>query len=134
MQRAAKGQNLIELVMTLGFVLVILYTTIEVGRVWMTYSAAKSAALDGALIACQLKDPVVAKQRIETRLKIANLTPKTVKVQQTGAQKLGYTTEVVVTYQPLFPGLSLPTPAGNIPVIPGQFDVSIQDTKFFGVY
>ena len=130
---AQRGQNLAELVLTLGIVVSILFTTIEIGRVWQAYTGARNAAIDGAVTASQYLEPALGLAQIDRRLTQANLTPvnRSVVAFDNGN---AFQSSVTISFQPIFGGLALPTPAGDITIVPRQFDISYDSTRFYATY
>lgn len=131
--RAARGQNMMELVLTLGFMVVLILTTIEVGRVWMTYNATQSAALDGVVTASQHHNAANGEARIDARLNQANIPIVNRSVVAVN-NDTGYQASITVNFQPMFGGMSIPTPGGNIPIVPDAFPISFSTTQYTTVY
>jgi Flp pilus assembly protein TadG len=130
---ASAGQNLIELALSFGFVLVLLFATIEISRVWLVYTATRNAAMDGAVTASQYHDTGRGMQQIDKRLALAKLsaTSRSITVMD---NNIGYEASVAVMYKPLFANMALPVPGGKITIIPAGFPVSYSSTKFYAIY
>ena len=131
--RASHGQNMMELVLTLGFMVALILTTVEVGRVWMTYNTTQSAALDGVVTASQFHNAATGEARIDNRLSQANI-PLVNRTVVAVANETGYQASVTVNFQPMFGGISIPAPGGNITLVPEAFPISFSTTQYTAVY
>ncbi len=130
---ATKGQNLVELVLTLPFVLALLFFTIDLGRVWMVYEGAKMAARDAAYTAAIYHSASVGKTQLDNKLAASGLDVKTATVKQVTNQH-AYQVDVTVSFKPLFAQLSIPTLAGPQAIIPNGFDVNYAAITDVSVY
>lgn len=128
-----RGQNLVELVLTLPFVVIMLFFIIELGRAWMVYEGAKMAARDGAYTASIYHNANTGQTQLDNKLAAAGLTVKSAKVSQVPNQH-AYQADVTVTFSPFFGGLSIPTLSGAISILPAQFDISYQSITDVAVY
>ena len=128
-----KGQNLVELALTLPYVLIMIFFVIEMGRAWMTFEGAKMAARDGAYTASIYHNTQAGKGQMDYKLAAAGLTAKTSQVKQMPGQH-AYQAEVTVSYSPFFSGLSIPTISGPIQIFPAAFDVSYSAVTDVSVY
>ena len=128
-----RGQNLVELVLTLPFVVVMLFFIIELGRAWMVYEGAKMAARDGAYTASIYHNAKTGQTQLDNKLSAAGLTVKTATVSQVPNQH-AYQADVTVTFSPFFGSLSIPTLSGPISIIPSQFDVTYKAITDVSVY
>lgn len=125
---ACPGQNLVELALTIGITMIFLFVSVELARAWHAYHTARHAAMDGAVVAAQTQSVDLGEQRVAERLAAANLPIKAVAIT---AREGGRSFEVTVSvsFEPLFGGLSLPTPAGALNVVPGAFDITYTGTE-----
>lgn len=137
MRKSAQGQNLVELVLTLPFLLILVFAVIEMGRVWQVYESAKTAAMDGAYVASVYQDPIMGQQQIQTRLNTANIAYTNVSVQPVNSAQgaiIGYQSNVTVIFIPLMGGISLPTLSGPISIIPNQIPITYRNISYNSVY
>jgi len=128
-----RGQNLVELVLTLPFVVIMLFFIIELGRAWMAYEGAKMAARDGAYTASIYHNASTGQTQLDNKLAAAGLTVKTAKVSQVPNQH-AYQADVTVTFSPFFGSVTIPTLSGPISILPAQFDISYQSITDVAVY
>lgn len=132
-RQAFRGQNLVELGLTLPFVLIFLFFIIELGRAWFVYEGAKMAATAGAHAAATYHNKDVGQNELDKKIAAAGLEKKTTKVDQIQNQH-AYYADVTVTFKPFFGGVSIPTVSGNIQLIPSQFDISYTAVEDVSVY
>jgi Flp pilus assembly protein TadG len=128
-----RGQNLVELVLTLPFVVLMMFFIIELGRAWMVYEGAKMAARDGAYTASIYHNVDAGETQLKNKLDAAGLTTKTYKVSQV-RDKHAYEANVTVTFSPFFGGLSIPTLSGSISILPSEFDISYTAVTDVAIY
>jgi Flp pilus assembly protein TadG len=127
------GQNLVELALTLPFVIVMIFFIIETGRAWMAYEGAKMAAREGAYVASLYHNAKAGQDQLDYKLNAAGLTVKTAKVTQVPGQH-AYASDVTVTFQPLFGSMKIATMTGTISILPSQFDLSYKSITDVSVY
>ncbi|MBX2859594.1 MAG: pilus assembly protein [Vampirovibrio sp.] len=140
----SKGQNLVELTMVFPFLLIMILGTIELGRLWQTFEAAKMAATDGAYTATIFQGNTAAKiaagtNQIQTRANSANLDLtnsqiQTVNASPSSATPIGFQASITVNYTPLMGGLSIPSMSGPLTIIPNGFPISYQNVSYYSVY
>lgn len=135
-RNAARGQNMIEMAIVLPFLIIGIFFTVELGRVWQTYQGAKMAAEDGAYTATINDSAVQGNGVISQRLNSANIPGNGVIRPIMGfgtiAHRIGYKAQVNAVYQPLFGGvvLTLPFTGITVPIIPAQFPIQY-DSVFY---
>lgn len=128
----SRGQNLVELGLTLPFVLILLFFIIELGRAWFVYEGAKMAAMEGAHAASIYHNPGVGKQQLDAKLGAAGLSGSGNVSQVPNAH--AYQADVTVKFTPFFGGISIPTVSGSIPILPKSFDVKYTAVEDVAVY
>jgi len=127
------GQNLVELALTLPMVLVMLFAIVELGRVWMTYESAKTAAREGAYVASIYHNPQAGQDQMNYKLSAAGVTVKSATVAQVPGQH-AYESDVTVTFEPFFGNIQIPTLGGPISIFPAQFDMGYKAITDVSVY
>ena len=130
---AHTGQNLVELAMTLPFVLVLIFFIIDSGRAWMTYEGAKMAAREGSYVASLYQNATAGQTQLDYKLSLASLKKKSAKVTQVPG-KHAYQSDVTVTFDSLFGSFQIPTLSGPIQVFPAHFDISYHAVTDVSVY
>ena len=138
-RRCQRGQNLVELALTLPFLLLLIFTIVEVGRAWQTYQGAKMAAIDGAYTASVYHDEALGEDQMQARLNQARIPYNAydiVPVENTAGSTVvvGYKANVNVTYKPLFGGMSLPTLVGAVTIIPSEFPIEYHEIYYNSIY
>ena len=128
-----RGQNLVELVFTLPLVLIMIFLTIELGRVWYAYNSAKMAAEKGVYTAAIYHNASSGQVELEGRLAAANLDVVTAQVAQV-PNKHAYRADVTVTFTPFLANLVMPTVAGDMRIFPAAFDISYEALNDASVY
>ena len=132
-RRRHAGQNLVELTVTLPFVLLLILFLIEIVRVSFTYQATSIAARQGAEFAAVYHTTAMGLQQMKRTLAASGLTPTTTTVTQV-ANTHGYEASVTVKYTPLFT-VSIPLVGGtNTNVTPGSFDIAFKAVPDAGLY
>jgi len=127
------GQNLVELALTLPFVLVMILFIVEMGRVWFAYEGAKMAATEGVHAATLYHNPVVGKDLLDKKLAAAGLEVKTATISQI-PNKHAYQADVTIRFTPLFGELAMPTVGGKISFIPAGFDIKYSAVDDVALY
>lgn len=128
-----RGQNLVELVLTLPFVIIMVFFIIELGRAWMVYEGAKMAARDGAYTASIYHSVSTGQTQLDNKLAAAGLTVKTSKISQVPNQH-AYQADVTVSFAPFFGSIAIPTLSGPITILPSQFDISYTAVTDVAIY
>jgi|GEM_PF-2821930 len=132
-RRRQAGQNLVELTVTLPFVLLLILFLIEVVRVSFTYQSTSIAARQGAEFAAVYHSTAMGLQQMKRTLAASGLTASTTTVTQV-ANTHGYEASVKVTYTPLFT-MSIPLIGGpSTKVTPGTFDIAFTAVPDSGLY
>lgn len=132
-RRRQRGQNLVELALTLPFVLLLLFFIIEMGRLWFTYEGAKMSASEGAHTAAMYHSTQVGKTQLDNKLAAIGLDVKGATINQVTNQH-AYQANVTVKYSPFFGGISIPTLSGPIPIIPDSFDITYNAVEDMAIY
>lgn len=127
------GQNLVELALTLPFLLAMLFFTIDIGRAWMVYDGAKMAVRDAVYTASIYHSATVGKSQLDNKLAAAGLSVKTAKIVQVPREH-AYQGDVTVTYEPMFAQLQIPSLSGPIRLIPANIDVKYTSVTDVAVY
>lgn len=117
LQAKQKGQATVELALSLGMILALLFSATEVTRLWMAHNACQAAALDGAYTAAAYQNPAWGQRQIIRRLGAAKLKLVSQSVTTTDSGKT-YQASVSSEFVPLFSGLELSYPGGSIEVFP----------------
>ncbi len=138
-RKRERGQNLVELVLTLPFLILIIFGIVEMGRVWQTYQGAKMAAIDGAYTASVFQDETLGEDQIKSRLEQAKITYTAfdiVPVTNTSGSNItiGYKATVTAEFRPLFGGMEVPTLANPITIIPAAFPIQYDEIYYPSVY
>jgi Flp pilus assembly protein TadG len=131
--RRASGQNLVELALTLPFMLVMIFFIIDTGRAWMTYEGAKTAAREGAYVASLYHNIQAGQDQMTFKLTAAGLKVKSATVSQVPGQH-AYASDVTVTFKPFFGSVQIPTVSGPISILPKQFDLSYTSITDVAIY
>jgi len=132
-RRRDRGQNLVELALTLPMVLIMIFCIVEFARVWMTYESAKTAAREGAYVASIYHNTKAGQDQMNYKLSAAGVTIKSATVSQVPGQH-AYESDVTVTFEPLFGSLQIPTLSGPISIIPAKFDLGYKSVTDVAVY
>lgn len=131
-RRAHRGQNLVELVLTLPFVLLFIFFIIDVGRAWMTIEGAKMAGRDAAYTAAIYHSASVGQTQLNNKLSAVGMQG-TGTVRQIPNQH-AYEANVNATFTPLFAQLSIPTLTGPVRILPASFPVTYTAITDVSVY
>lgn len=132
-RHAPSGQNLVELALTLPFVLLLVFFLIEVGRIGFVFQSAKLAAAEGAHAAALYHNVQVGKLQMTNKLAATGLTNGTASIRQVPNQH-AYQASVTVGYTPFFADFGMPTLSGKIKVFPGKFDIAYTAVEDIGLY
>ena len=132
-RKAARGQNLVELALTLPFVLLFIFFIVELGRVWFVYEGAKMAAMSGVHAASIYHSAGVGQKELDNKIAAAGLDKNTATVTQIPNQH-AYRADVNVTFTPFFGGVQIPTVSGPISIIPAAFPISYSAVEDVSVY
>jgi len=132
-QKASRGQNLVELALTLPFVIVMMFAIIEFGRVWYTYEGVKMAVNEGLVVASNYYSPSTGQTRMQQRLAAAGLTASTATITQVPGQQ-AWQANATVQYTPFFGNLSIPSISGPITILPANFDISYTAVQAVSIY
>jgi Flp pilus assembly protein TadG len=132
-RHAQSGQNLVELALTLPFVLLLVFFLIEVGRIGFVFQSAKLAASEGAHAAALYHNVEVGQLQMNNKLTATGLTSGSASIRQVPNQH-AYQASVTVAYTPFFADFGIPTLSGNIKVFPGKFDIAYTAVEDVGLY
>ncbi len=132
-RRAGRGQNLVELALTLPFVIIMIFMIIELGRAWFVYEGAKMAATEGAYTASIYHNASVGQDQQDNKLAAAGLDVKASRVTQVQNQH-AYQANVTVTFTPFFGSLAIPTLNGPMRLLPAAFDISYSAVQSVSIY
>lgn len=132
-RRGVPGQNLVELALTLPFILLMILFIVEMGRVWFAYEGAKMAATEGAHAASVYHNPEVGKNLLDKKLAAAGLKVNQATVEQI-PNKHAYRASVSIRFTPLFGELAMPTMGGKVTFIPAGFNISYSAVDDVAVY
>lgn len=131
--KALSGQNLVEMLFTFPLALVLMFFTVDAGRLWFTYEAAKMAANAGAHTASIYHNPSVGVTQLDRKLSDSDLTVVSRNVTQI-PNKHAYQADVTVTFRPFFGSVQIPTVGGPIQVFPASFNINYTAVKDVSVY
>ena len=131
-RNSARGQNLIELALTLPFIIILIFFISDLGRAWWTYNAAKMAVNDAVHTAAMKQNASAGQARITQLIGQANLTGSGT-VSQIPNQH-AYQANITVQFIPVFAGMSIPTPGGSIKIIPNAFPITYSQVSEASVY
>lgn len=132
-RKRQSGQNLVELTVTLPFMLLLILFLIEVVRISFTYQATGIAARQGAQFAAAYHTTAMGLQQMKRTLSASGLTATTTSVTQV-PNTHSYQASVTVTYAPLFT-MSIPLVGGSSgKVTPGSFNISFTSLPDSGIY
>ena len=130
----AWGQNLVELALTLPFIVLLIFFICELSRAWWTYNTAKMAANDAVHTAAMYQSAATGQTRLNTLLSNAGMNVQTATVTQMLGQH-AYSVTVTVLYVPAaFAGFAIPTLTGPIKVVPDQFPINYTALQEASVY
>jgi Flp pilus assembly protein TadG len=132
-QRKHCGQNLVEFLLVIPFFIILAYACLEFMRGWQTWNGAKMAALDAAYTAAVNHSTVKGSIQLQQRLAEANLNVMFANVASINDDR-AYQVSVSVLFTPVFGGLSIPTVAGPISIIPASFPVTYTAVRAPSVY
>lgn len=131
-KKSHRGQNLVELMFTLPFMLVLIFFTIDLGRAWRTYEGAKMAVRSANYTASIYHSATVGQDYLNSQL-IATGVGGSGEVKQVPNQH-AYQSSVKVTYRPLFAELSIPTLSGPQRIFPTEFEISYSGVTDVSIY
>lgn len=128
-----RGQNLVELALTLPFVLAMVFCILDLGQAWTVFEGAKIAASEGAYTAAIYHSSTAGLAQMNHKLTAENLTVIKAVVKQVPKQH-SYQADVTVTFKPWFGGLSIPSLSGPLTIIPNTFDISYKSVPSVATY
>ncbi len=131
-RKALPGQNLVELVLTLPFMLVLIFFIIDSGRAWMAYESAKMAVRDAAYTASIFQNPEVGQQQLNFKI-VASGLKGSGQVSQVPNQH-AYRASITVQFTPLFGDLAIPTISGPIPLLPVTIPITYSNVTDVALY
>jgi Flp pilus assembly protein TadG len=131
-RRRAAGQNLVELMLTLPFMLLLLFLLIEAARMAFIYEGVGIAARQGAQAASAYHSVATGLMHVKQVLAATGLTAKTASIVQVPNQH-AYEASVTVTYEPLL-NLNIPIMGSNGKISPGSVDISFTSVPDVAVY
>jgi Flp pilus assembly protein TadG len=119
--------------MVLPLFIVMAFGLFELAHFWQVAETTKMIAVDAAAVAAKQQNPATGTTHLITRLAQAQLTPTGPSAVTANADGSGYTALVTVDYKPYFGGLTIPSFAGPITIIPNQIPVRYQEIKVVSV-
>lgn len=128
-----RGQNIVEAAMVLPLFILMAFGLFELAHFWQVAETAKMAAMDGVAVAAKTQNPGTGTAHLLSRLNQAQLAPTGATGVSASADGSSYTATVAVTYRPYFGGLSIPSFAGPISIIPDQIPIQYQQIKAVGI-
>lgn len=131
-RKALRGQNLVELVLTLPFMLILIFFIIDAGRAWMAYESAKMAVRDAAYTASIFQNPDVGQQQLDFKILVSGLQGSGT-VSQVPNQH-AYRASIQVEFTPLFGELAIPTISGSIRLLPGTIPITYSNVTDVSLY
>lgn len=131
-RKALRGQNLVELVLTLPFMLVLIFFIIDSGRAWMTYESAKMAVRDAAYTASIFQNPEVGQKQLDNKILLSGLKGSGEVVQVPNQH--AYRASIEVEFTPLFGELAIPTISGPIRLLPATIPISYENVTDVALY
>ena len=131
-RKAGRGQNLVELVLTLPFMLILIFFIIDSGRAWMAYESAKMAVRDAAYTASIFQNPEVGQQQLDFKILASGLQGSGT-VSQVPNQH-AYRASIEVEFRPLFGDLAIPTISGPIRLLPGTIPITYSNVTDVALY
>lgn len=131
-RQALRGQNLVELVLTLPFMLILIFFIIDSGRAWMAYESAKMAVRDAAYTASIFQNPEVGQRQLNVKILSSGLKGSGT-VSQVPNQH-AYRASIQVEFTPLFGELAIPTISGPIRLLPGAILITYSNVTDVALY
>lgn len=126
---AQQGQGLVELSFSLVFIVVFLYTGVELARVWHAFTSARHAAYQGALVAAQTQSIAQGLSALDVSAAQAklNVASRSLTPLQQGQ---GYSSQLSVRFTPMFAnGQRLASLGGGIRLFAPQFIITYNATS-----
>jgi hypothetical protein len=131
-RKACPGQNLVELVLTLPFTLILTFFIIDSGRAWMAYESAKMAVRDAAYTASIFQNPEVGQKQLDLRILASGLKGSGT-VSQVPNQH-AYRASIEVEFTPLFGEMAIPTLSGPINLLPTTIPIKYENVTDVALY
>src|SRR5688572_27485887 len=125
------GQNLVELVLTLPFVLVLSLFLLEFGRLCFVFQVAGTAVRQAVQVAAAYHNESVGQQQLNKKISASGLTGTGTVSQMPNLH--AYQASAAIQYSPLFSG-SIPTLSGNITVVPKSINVTYTSAAQASIY
>ncbi len=138
-RRRSRGQSMVEVTLTLPFMIILIFGMIEMNRVWQSWHGAKLAADDGCYTAAVNRDAIRGQDVMETRANSAQITftAATVSARMNDANTLpiGYECTITVLHRPLFTGLSISLPGtGDVSLFGAGIPITYSNDYFRSVF
>ncbi|MEM0952155.1 MAG: TadE/TadG family type IV pilus assembly protein [Cyanobacteria bacterium P01_H01_bin.74] len=131
--KALQGQNLVELVFTLPFFLILVLYIIEFGHFWMTYEGAKTVIKSGVHAATLYHSDTIGENYARAQANRLSLNIQTLNVQQVNNTHT-YQGSIELTYIPYFSSATIPTLNGGISLLPGNINLFYRNITDVAVY
>ena len=128
----SRGQNLVELALTLPFVLIMVFAIVDFGRAWITYESAKVAANEGVHAASEYHNSAVGQALLTQKLQAAGLTGNGAVTQVQNQH--AYQVNVTVQFTPLFASMVMPLAGANAKIIPTAFPITYSAVDEMAIY
>lgn len=136
-KRKSRGQSLVELALTLPFVIILLFGFVEFSRAWQAWHGAKLAADDGCYTAAMMENAAQGQAVMSERAQQAKLNNAVGTVQainQSGID-IGYECQITARHFPLFSNISVNLPgAGQVSLFSEGIEISYSDDYFRSVF
>jgi Flp pilus assembly protein TadG len=129
MKRHHPGQNIVEAVLALPLFLLLVFGIFELSHFWQTVETTKLAAIDAAGVAAKTQNATLGTIQLLARLSQAQLAPSGATQVTANADGSSFTATATVLYRPYFGGMSIPSLAGPISIIPAQIPIQFQEIK-----
>lgn len=128
---------MVELALTLPFIIILLFSFVEFSRAWQAWHGAKLAADDGCYTAAIMKDVTQGQAVMATRAEQARLTDvdSAITAISNGTLTIGYECRINVRHFPLWSGFGVNVPGyGRVGLFDDGILISYQGDYFRSVF